>query len=85
MSEVPGRYKIPKKFKISQEERDLRAKKIREAIAINSVGSDEEPSEFVLKLYQKFVDGEIELEDVQDQIIKHYLGGALAWLDSKAN
>ena len=52
----------------TQEER----KKIAKSALAISVGSDEIPSKETINLVKQYVDGKMELEDVQKNIIERY-------------
>lgn len=52
----------------TKEERKKIAKK---ALAI-SIGSNEMPSEYTIQIVKKYINGELELEEVQKEVIERY-------------
>ena len=58
-------------YLIKDTTREERKKIAKSALAI-SVGSDEMPSNAPIELVQQYVDGKIELKDVQKNIVERY-------------
>ncbi len=58
-------------FLIKDTTREERKKIAKSALAI-SVGSNESPSKETIDLVKQYVDGKMELEDVQKKVIERY-------------
>ena len=58
-------------FLIKDTPREERKKIAKSALAI-SVGSNESPSKETIDLVKQYVDGKMELEDVQKNVIERY-------------
>ena len=59
------------KYLIKDTTKEERKKIAKNALAI-SVGSNEMPSKEVIELVKEYVDGKMELEEVQKKIIERY-------------
>lgn len=59
------------KHLIQNSTKSKREKRVHGAIAISMLDS-ESPSEKAKELYQKYIDGEMELDEVKEKIIKMY-------------
>lgn len=51
--------------------REIRRKKVNDALAINSLGGTE-PSDFAKELLEKYVEGELKAEEVTEKVIEKY-------------
>ena len=56
---------------IKNSTREERQKRINDAIAISMLGA-KAPSEEAMELYQKYIDGEMELDEVKEVLIEKY-------------
>lgn len=59
------------RYLIKDTTRDERQKLVNGAIVISMLDSPA-PSQKAIELYQKYVDGEIEIDEVSNEIIKNY-------------
>lgn len=59
-------------MKISDKERTEREKRYHEALAINSLGANAEPTEFAKELFQQYINGEIEQKEIIKILVEHY-------------
>ena len=60
-----------KPWLIKNSTREERQKRINDAIAISMLGA-KAPSEEAMELYQKYIDGEMELDEVKEVLIEKY-------------
>lgn len=56
---------------IKNSTREERQKKINDAIALSMLGA-KAPSEEAMELYQKYIDGEMELDEVKEVLIEKH-------------
>lgn len=59
------------KYLIKDTTTEERKKIAKDALAV-SVGSDEMPSEETIKMVKEYVDGKIEIEQIQKMVIERY-------------
>lgn len=60
------------KYLISETTREERNKIIKNALGISLLGA-KMPSDEVLKLAKQYIDGNIELDEIQNQVLKKYI------------
>ncbi len=58
-------------YSIKNTTREQRAELVKKALAISLSGADM-PTDETIKLTKKYIDGEIELEDLQKQVVNKY-------------
>ncbi len=58
-------------YSIKNTTREQRAELVKKALAISLSGADM-PTDETIKLAKRYIDGEIELEDLQKQVINKY-------------
>jgi len=56
---------------IKNSTKEERAKMVRESIVISMLDAPA-PTEKAMELYQKYIDGEMEIEEVSQEILKNY-------------
>lgn len=59
------------KYLIQNSTKEERQKRINDAIAISMLGA-KSPSKEAMELYQKYIDGEMELDEIKDKLIEMY-------------
>lgn len=63
---------IEEPWLIKNSTKEERQKRINGAIAIQSTGGGL-PTPKAMELYQKYIDGEMELEEIRQEILKNYV------------
>jgi hypothetical protein len=58
-------------YLIKYSTKEERQKRINDAIAISMLGA-KPPSKEAMELYQKYIDGEMELDEIKDKLIEKY-------------
>lgn len=58
-------------YLIKDTTKEERKKIVKNALAI-SIGSNEEPSDIAIKLVKEYIEGNMELEQVQKKLIERY-------------
>lgn len=60
------------KYLIKNSTKEERQKRINDAIAISMLEA-KSPSKEAMELYQKYIDGEMELDEIKDKLIGMYI------------
>jgi hypothetical protein len=60
-----------KPWLIKNSTKEERAKMVRESIVISMLDAPA-PTEKAMELYQKYIDGEMEIDEVSEEILKNY-------------
>ena len=62
------------KYLISETTREERIDIVKKALGISLLGSDM-PSDYVLELAKQYIDGKIEIEEIQKRVLEKYTNG----------
>lgn len=60
-----------KRILISETTREEREEIVKDGIALSTLDC-QPPTEFAMNLYQKYIDGDIELDEIESEILKYY-------------
>lgn len=59
------------KYLVKNSTKEERAKMVRESIVISMLDAPA-PTQKAMELYQKYIDGEMEIDEVSEEILKNY-------------
>lgn len=62
------------KYLISKTTREERIDIVKNALGISLLGADK-PSNYVLNLVKQYIDGKIEIEEIQKKVLEKYTNG----------
>lgn len=62
------------KYLISKTTREERKDIVKNALGISLLGADK-PSNYVLNLVKQYIDGKIEIEEIQKKVLEKYTNG----------
>lgn len=51
--------------------REERLKKVLDALAVGSIDAPM-PDDYTMSLFQKYIDGELDLDEIEEKILKHF-------------
>ena len=71
---VENENKNENKYLISETTKEERKDIVKKALGISLLGADM-PSDDVLDLAKQYIDGKIEIEEIQKQVLKKYTNG----------
>lgn len=63
-----------RKFLVSETTKDERKENVKSALGISLLGTDK-PSDDVLNLAKKYINGEVEINEIQKDVLKKYIKG----------
>ena len=62
------------KYLVSETTREERKDIVKKALGISLLGADM-PSDYVLELAKQYIDGKIEIEEIQKRVLEKYTNG----------
>lgn len=65
---------MEKKYLVSETTKEERKKIVKNALGISLLGADM-PSDDVLQLAKQYIDGKIEIEEIQKKVLEKYTNG----------
>ena len=65
---------MEKKYLVSESTKEERKETVKNALGISLLGADM-PSDDVLQLAKQYIDGKIEIEEIQKKVLEKYTNG----------